>query len=211
MDEEKEYYSLVKRVFDILAPYYDILVSPLSRLRDRVVDFADVQNGSIILDVATGTGSQAFAFAKRGYHVIGIDLTEAMLKVADRKNKYGNVDFLAADATNLPFRNHSVDVSCVSFALHDMPLTIREKVLKEMVRITKPPGKIVIVDYALPRNKIGRFVIYNLVKLYEGKYYIEFIQSDLEGLLKRSGIEIIEALPGLLGAGRIIKCKCQIS
>lgn len=37
---------------------------------------------------------------------------------------------------------------------------------------------IVIVDYALPENKIGRFLIYHFVKLYEGKYYIEFIKSE---------------------------------
>jgi ubiquinone/menaquinone biosynthesis C-methylase UbiE len=73
-----------------------------------------------------------------------------------------------------------------------------------MVRVTKPKGTIVIVDYALPKNKISRFLIYNIVKLYE-PYYSEFIKSDLEALLKKSGIEIKEELPVMLGAGRILK------
>jgi len=205
IDEEREYYSLVKKVFDILAPFYDIVAAPLSRLRGRVVDFTGAEKGSKILDVATGTGKQAFAFAEKGYDVTGIDLSEAMLKVANKKNRYKNVNFQVADATNLPFEDHSFDVASVSFALHDMPLTIREKVLKEMVRVTKPEGMIVIVDYALPRNRIGRFLIYHFVRLYEREYYLRFIKSDLEALLRKSCIEIKEELRVLLGAGRVLK------
>jgi demethylmenaquinone methyltransferase/2-methoxy-6-polyprenyl-1,4-benzoquinol methylase len=205
MDEEKEYYSLIKKVFDILAPFYDIVTMPFSRIRDKVVNFTDATNGSKILDIATGTGKQAFAFAKRGYDVIGIDLSEAMLKIAHKKNKYGNVKFEVADATDLRFEDSSFDISCVSFGLHDMPLFIRDKVLKEMARVTKRKGMIVIVDYALPENRIRRSLIYHFVKLYEGKYYSKFITSDLEALLRKSGIEIREEFPVLFGAAKILK------
>lgn len=205
MDEEKEYYSLIKKWFAIWAPFYDIIAMPISKIRDKVVSFANARYGSKILDIATGTGKQAFAFAKKGYDVIGVDLSEAMLKVAIKKNKYKNAKFEIADATNLRFEDNSFDVSCISAALHDMPLSIREKVLKEMVRVTKPTGKIIIIDYALPKNKIGRFLIYRLIKLYESKYYSEFITSDLEALFRKSGIEIEEKLSVLLGGGSILK------
>jgi demethylmenaquinone methyltransferase/2-methoxy-6-polyprenyl-1,4-benzoquinol methylase len=188
-----------------LAPFYDFVTLPFSRVRDKVVNFTAERNGSKILDVATGTGKQAFAFAKKGYEVIGIDLSEAMLKVADKKNKYGNVKFEVADATDLPFEDNRFDVSCVSFGLHDMPLIIREKALREMVRVTKPKGMIVIVDYGLPENTFGKFLIYHFVNLYEGKYYSAFIKSDLEAFLEKTGIEIKEELPVLLGAGKILK------
>ena len=62
IDEEKEYYSLVKKVFDILAPFYDIVTMPFLRIRDQVVNFTNARNGSRILDIATGTGKQAFPF-----------------------------------------------------------------------------------------------------------------------------------------------------
>lgn len=205
IDEEKEYYSLTRKVFRILAPFYDLFVIPISRVRDRVVDLARARKGSKILDVATGTGKQAFAFAKKGYEVIGVDLSEDMLNVANKKNKYGNVKFGIADATNLPFKDNYFDVSCVSFALHDMPLSIREKVLTEIVRVTSPKGMIALVDYALPKNKIGRFLIYHLVRLYEGKYYVQFIESDFKALLKKAKIEIKEEVPVLIGGGRILK------
>ena len=51
-----------------------------------MVKFTKAQRGSKILDVATGTGKQAFAFAKKGYEVIGIDISEAMLNVAKKSN-----------------------------------------------------------------------------------------------------------------------------
>ena len=204
-NEEKEYYSFTKRVWDIFAPYYNIVVIPISMVRNKVIDFTNAKKGSKILDVATGTGKQAFAFAKQGYKVTGIDLSEAMLKIANKKNKYGNLKFKIADATNLSFKNNSFDVSCISFALHDMPLTIIEKVLKEMVRVTKPNGMMVIVDYALPKNKIGRFLIYHFVKLYEKYYYPEFIKSDLKALLRKNGIQIKKEIQILFGAGRILK------
>jgi len=205
MDEEEEYYSLVKNVFKILAPFYDIMTAPLSRIRDKVVDFTGARNGAKILDVGTGTGKQAFAFAKRGYDVTGIDLSEAMLKVAVKKNKYGNAKFIVADASHLPFKDSSFDVSSVSFALHDMILPIREKALKEMVRVTRRDGIIVVIDYGLPENRASKFLIYHIIKLYEGKYYIEFIKSDFEALLGESGIELTEKLPVLFGAGRVLK------
>lgn len=209
-DDEEKYYTLTKKVFGILAPFYDAMTmfvsfGMMSALRDKVVAFTNAGNGSKILDVATGTGKQAFAFAKKGYDVIGIDISEAMLEVANRKNKYKNAKFKVADATNLPFEDSRFDVSCVSFALHDMPAGIREKVLKEMVRVTKPDGMIIIVDYALPKNMIGRFLIYHFVKLWERYFYPEFIKSDLEALLVKCGIGVQEELPVLLGAGRIIK------
>lgn len=205
MDEKEEYYSLVKKVFKILAPFYNTVTVPISKIRDKVVDYTNAKNGLRILDVGTGTGKQAFAFAKRGYDVTGIDLSEDMLKVAAKKNKYENVKFIDADAANLPFKDSSFDVSSVSFALHDMLLSIREKAVKEMARVTKQEGMVVIIDYALPENSIRRFLIYHFIKLYEGKYYIEFIKSEFEALLRKSGIEIIEKFPILAGAGRILK------
>ena len=205
MDEEKEYYSLTKKVFDILAPFYDTIAGPLSRLRETVVDFTGAEKGSQILDVATGTGKQAFAYAKRGYDVVGIDLSEGMVKVANRKNRYKNAKFQVADATSLPFDENSFNVVSASFALHTMPPTIRRKVMKEMARVTKRAGTMVIVDFALPLNKPGKCLVYNMVRVPMGKHFVEFTHSDLEGLLKESGIETREERRAILGGVRILR------
>ena len=203
---EEEYYSYIKKFFDRWALIYDIhpVVILLSGVMDKVVDFTNARDGSRILDVAIGTGKQAFGFAKKGYDVIGIDLSKDMLKIANKKNRYKNLKFKVTDATCIPFENGHFNVSCISFALHDMPLSIRKKVLEEMVRITKTKGIIVILDYALPKNKITRFLTYPFIKSYETKYFPEFIKSDLGELLENDGIEIEKKLSIFLGCAKIL-------
>ncbi|MBI4187776.1 MAG: methyltransferase domain-containing protein, partial [Chloroflexi bacterium] len=203
MTEEKDY--IQKKFWTFFAPFYDIVVAPISKVRDTVVGFADAPAGARILDIATGTGKQAFAFARKGYNVTGVDLSEGMLRIATRKNKYENAKFKLADATNLPFEVNTFDVACVSFALHEMPLTVREKTLQEMVRVTRPEGTIVIVDYDLPKNRIGRFLTYHFVKLFEGEHYVKFMKDDLKATIKQARIAINGELSILLGGGRIIR------
>lgn len=204
MMEEEAFYLWLKKSARILSIFYDFIIVLISAVRDKVVNFTKAKSSSKILDVGTGTGKQAFAFAKRGHEVIGIDFSEDMLKVANKKNKYINVKFALADATTLPFDDDSFDVSCASFTLHDMLSTIRERAIKELARVTKPTGIVVIVDYALPKKRINKFLIYHFVKLWE-KYYPEFIKTNLEVLLNKYNIKIKEELPILRGAGRILK------
>ena len=66
-DIEQEYYLLVKKVFDILAPFYDPLTKPFLGVRNKVVRLTDAKNGSKILDVATGTGQQANGICKKRF------------------------------------------------------------------------------------------------------------------------------------------------
>ncbi len=205
MDEEREYYLFVKKVFDKLAPFYNIFNFPYSRLRKTVVDFTAAEKGSRILDVATGTGKQAFAFAERGYEVTGVDFSEGMLGVAKRKNRYTNAKFQVADAASLPFDDNGFDVVSICFALHTMPPAIRKKVLSEMVRVTRQKGTIVICDFALPLTKKGKYLVYEPMKAPMGKYFVEFTHSDLEGLLKASDIELTGERRAVFTAVRILK------
>ena len=203
--EEKEYYSLVSQAFNVLAPYYDLVAAPLAGVREKVVHMTQARRDSHVLDVATGTGTQALAFARKGCQVVGVDLSEAMLAVARRKNVNGSVTFEYADATRLRFQDNSFDIACISFALHDMPRAVQVRVLREMARVTRPRGVIVIVDYALPKNRLGAWLVYQLVGLYEADYYRAFIHSELNTLLAEAGIKVAADVPVLLGAGRILK------
>ena len=204
MGEVERYYMLTERAFNVLAPVYNLMTLPLVRVRDQVVDIVNKAAGSTVLDVATGTGQQAFSFAKHGYSVIGLDINESMLEIARKHNKESLVNFQIGDATHLEFEDNTFDVACISFALHDMPLLMRQKVLQEMGRVTKPDGVIVVVEYGLPNNKIGRALIYRLITLYESEYYKQFITTDLETLLRKTGIKITARHSALLGGVRIL-------
>jgi len=203
VDEVQEYYALTRKAFDLLAPIYHWMTLPLRRVRPLVVEFSQVQPGAKVLDVATGTGEQAFAFARSSCDVIGVDLTDSMLQRARQRNREGKVKFEVGDATHLRFATKSFDITCISFALHDMPPFIRQKVISEMIRVTKLDGRLIVVDYDLPQNKLGRILVRWFVSLYEGKYYDQFIVSDMGSLLESNGIEVTDQLPILAGAGRI--------
>ncbi len=75
----------------------------------------------------------------------------------------------------------------------------------EMVRVTKIGGLVLVVDYDLPENKLGRSLVRGFVSLYEGEYYDRFIISDLRSLLESCGLELKDELRVLAGAGRIWK------
>lgn len=187
-EEERHYYALMDKAWRVLAPFYDAIVFPLKSLRRDVAAQAGVGPASYVLDVATGTGAQAIAFAKTGAEVVGIDLSDAMLRIARRKARGLRATFRVGDARDLPFEDATFDVSCVSFGLHEMPVSVREDALREIARVTKRGGKIVIVDYGLPDHPIASALVYHFVKLYERDSYAEFVRSDLEAALGRAGL-----------------------
>jgi demethylmenaquinone methyltransferase/2-methoxy-6-polyprenyl-1,4-benzoquinol methylase len=202
-DEEASYYSLNKRVYAIFARFYDAVAFPLRRLRHQVASMVPLRPGSRVLDVATGTGGQAFAFADKALEVVGIDLSGAMLRIARGKNRFPNVTFLEADATALPFEDASFDATCVSFALHEMPSSIRERVIREMARVTRPSGTFIVVDYALPPGRVASALAFHIVKLYEPDHYSTFVKSDLPALLESAGIDVLDQRPLLLGLAKV--------
>jgi ubiquinone/menaquinone biosynthesis C-methylase UbiE len=114
-----------------------------------------------------------------------------MLQIARRERRAENLTYRQADATALPFSDASFDVACISFALHEMPRSIRERALAEMVRVAVPEGTLVIVDYAPPRDAVER-AIGRFVKLYEGQRYVEFVRTDLGAFLRGAGVDIRE-------------------
>ena len=204
-DDVQAYYSLNRRVYPALAPFYDLVTFPIRRLRREVASMAGVGPSSRVLDVATGTGAQALAFAESAREVVGIDISGPMLRIARRKNRRPSVTFLQADATKLPFEDGSFDVACISFALHEMPGSVRERAVREMMRVLRPGGTFVAVDYALPQNPVAASAVYRLVKLYERDLYADFIRSDLPALLRGAGVRVEEDRQVLRGTVRIVK------
>jgi ubiquinone/menaquinone biosynthesis C-methylase UbiE len=204
-DDERAYYALSRRVYGSwFASIYDAITWPVRRLRSRVARLAEIRVGTRAIDVATGTGAQARAFADAGASVVAIDLSPRMLSIARRKHRDLDIELVEADATDLPVPEASFDVACVSFALHEMPRDVRARVVGEMVRVTRPGGTIVVVDYALPRNRAWRWLVYHVVKLYERDHYADFVHADLAPLLARFGISIRGEHRALLGAARVV-------
>ncbi len=190
-------------MYAIFAPFYDLVTFPIGKLRRELAVVAGVDARSRVLDVATGTGAQARAFAEKAGEVIGVDLSEAMLRVARWKKRLPNLSFRQADATELPFGDASFDVSASRSPSTRCRGASANRTIKEMAKVTKPGGTVLAVDYGPPRDAFEN-VIARVVKLYERDHYEDFIRSDLCALLERTGIEVREERRSLLGAVRIV-------
>jgi demethylmenaquinone methyltransferase/2-methoxy-6-polyprenyl-1,4-benzoquinol methylase len=202
--EERRYYAVNRAEWAWFARYYDAITRPMRRLRREVVEAVAAPPNARVLDVATGTGEQAVAFAPVAAEVIGLDMSEAMLAIARRKPRPPNVDFVLGDAAQLPFPAARFDVACISFALHEMPPSIRERVIREMARVTRHGGTLAAVDYALPAGPIARAVIPRLIGLYERPYYAAFVRSNLAALLEGVGVAVRTDRRALWGNARIL-------
>jgi demethylmenaquinone methyltransferase/2-methoxy-6-polyprenyl-1,4-benzoquinol methylase len=145
-------------VFDRIAPYYDTLNGLLSvgmdrRWRKETVLSLGLHPGEHVLDVATGTGALATAIARMSsgtVSVTGCDTNERMLAVARRRAKHAHahVEYIACDATNLPFPKNSFQAATIGFAIDDMD--DRAACVREVWRVLCPGGLVAILELSQP-------------------------------------------------------------
>ena len=148
--------SLVRGVFDSVAPKYDVMNDLMSMGLHRAwkaytVMVADVREGFQVLDIAGGTGDLALAFSKKvgkTGRVVHTDINEAMLRTGrDRLLNAGvALPTMVCDAEKLPFPDNHFDVVSVAFGLRNM--THKDIALAEMNRVLKPGGKLLVLEFS---------------------------------------------------------------
>lgn len=148
----------VATMFDAIAPRYDFLNRILSMgidqgWRRRVIRMLMEGKPERVLDVATGTGDLAIASANAGaQEVIGVDIAEEMLAVGRRKlpakKLTDKVTLQYGDAENLPFEDDSFDGATVAFGVRNFENL--DAGLKEMERVLKPGGKLIVLEFSQP-------------------------------------------------------------
>lgn len=117
------------------------------RLRLRFATFAGVQPGDRVLDVATGPGYNAFAFARRAAAVVGVDAAPQLLGLARRqaaRRGLTHISFSEGQATALPFPDESFHIVTSAGALHHFPSP--SQAISEMARVCAPGGRLAIED-----------------------------------------------------------------
>lgn len=144
--------QFVHNMFDNLAQDYDKMNNIISLgshkiIKKIAVDRIKIQKNSKILDICTGTGDIAIYLAKKypESKVIGIDFSEKMLEIASEKARdINNIEFLLADALNMPFNDEEFYACFVSFGLRN--LKDLKKGLLEIRRVTRCGGYVSSVD-----------------------------------------------------------------
>ncbi len=173
------------------ARLYDYEKYLLFPIRRKAAKFFRLKQPAKVIDVATGTGAQAYELAQLGLDVTGVDLSPEMLEQAKKKlHKSLKLRFLHADGTKLPFRDNEFDGASISLGLHDMPYEIGLAVLSEIKRVVKRNGSILVVDYMEPKKHVVAWLFHPLIKLYETPNYDLFIKKGLERYLHQVDLKI---------------------
>ncbi|NKX53477.1 demethylmenaquinone methyltransferase [Arthrobacter mobilis] len=149
----------VAAMFDHVAPKYDLVNDVLSmgqtrRWRRVVVEAVDARPGQKVLDLAAGTGTSSEPYADAGVHVVACDFSLGMLRVGKRRRP--DIDFVAGDATALPFADNSFDAVTISFGLRNVQDP--QQALAEMLRVAKPGGRLVVAEFSTPVLPVWRTV-----------------------------------------------------
>lgn len=150
----------IRTMFSGIAPWYDFLNHFLSlnidrHWRDRMTKLVPPQGNDPILDVCTGTGDLAIAYhhaAGGKIKVMGSDFCLPMLEGASKKNSRKGLDifFLEADTLNLPFPKNRFQLTTVAFGIRNVSDT--DAGISEMIRVTKPGGRVAILEFSRPRG-----------------------------------------------------------
>lgn len=151
----------VEQMFDTISGEYDQLNRVISfgadlRWRKKVVRAIAVQGGNRLLDIATGTGDLAIAFAKKtkATEIVGLDLSQGMLNQAIAKVQglpfASRLSFVKGDSEALPFEDNYFDGITVSFGVRNFEHL--ENGLAEIYRVLKPGGLLVILETSVPEK-----------------------------------------------------------
>ena len=145
----------VRSLFDTIAPRYDLVNRIMSfgldvRWRKASMKKLDAPAGSVIIDLACGTGDFCREIEKHGMVAVGLDLSMGMLVAARTESPLMHADILA-----MPLADASVDGATCGFALRN--LIELEGFFEEVARVVRPGGRIAFVDASPPENPVLRF------------------------------------------------------
>ncbi len=193
---------------------YRLLFDPLLRAtRETVPAFAGLQAGQRVLDVCCGTGAQAYVYARHGLIATGLDLSPDMLRQAVYYQRQASFTTILGDAAHLPFTDGSFDAASISLALHDKEAALQQDILREMRRVVRRGGQLILLDYArpLPRSLVGTLIC--LMEWVAGSAN----RHSFQGYLWAGGLPALLTQAGLrpagerqAGAGTLLLVRCAV-
>lgn len=216
-------------MFDGIAERYDLLNRIISlgidqRWRRRTVDSLNLKDGAHVLDLATGTADLAVLIARRvpGTRVTGVDPSKNMLAVGQEKlaaqSLTDRVQLALGEAESLPFEADTFDAVTIAFGVRNV--ADRARGLAEMARVTKPGGRVAILELSEPRSGIvgplARFHVHTVVpwvgSLLSGKKEYRYLQQSIAAFppaeefarqMEAAGLRTISVTPLTFGVAHL--------
>jgi ubiquinone/menaquinone biosynthesis C-methylase UbiE len=169
-----------RRFFNLVAPAFHVIDRRLLPEYRQALETLSLDPGLSVLDLATGTGTLAAAFAERGHPVAGIDFAARLLRRARRR--LPGADLRLMDLADLPqLPNDAYDVVALAYVLHGMPPQMRRFALCQARRLAR--RHVLIFDYSGP----GRWYV-RLIEWIEGPHYPSFVDRPMADLAAEAGL-----------------------
>jgi demethylmenaquinone methyltransferase/2-methoxy-6-polyprenyl-1,4-benzoquinol methylase len=151
------------------------------RWKSRLLQLAAPQPGERGLDVCCGTGDIALALGRHGVETVGLDFSQPMLGVAEKRRRreeakaarsptrdnrksFKPPQFLQGDAQQIPFPEQSFHIVTVGYGLRN--LADWRVGVKEMARVAKPGGRLLVLDFGKPENPLWRSIYFGYLRLF---------------------------------------------
>ncbi len=186
------FYKLIASVYDFL----DVIYFRNYNNSPRKAVIEAISDNDKILDLCTGTATNAMGISKAipTTDIVGVDLSENMLKVAREKVEKAdikNIKLYNMDATKLSFKSENFDKILLSLILHEMDEELRSSIISEAKRVLKKDGKIIITEWERS-NKLLQRLLFMPIHLLEPKPYRAFVKEDLYSYFEKYGLKIEE-------------------
>lgn len=212
------------QMFDRIASRYDLMNRIISLgidqgWRRKTVRALSLSADSQVLDLATGTGDLAILVAETHptVEVVGVDPSVGMLEVGRKKvhdrDLTGRIRMVEGKAEDLHFKDDQFDGVCMAFGIRNAE--DRGRALREMARVTRPQGRVAILELSEPRGILGplaRFHVHQVVPrlgaLLSGEQEYRYLErsiaafppaDEFAALMRESGLSVLEVLPLTFG------------
>ena len=187
----KLFYKAISGFYDLIDVIYfrDYENSP------RKVIFEAVDDTNRVLDLCTGTATNALKIAKAKplTKVVGIDLSEDMLKVAMakvRKERVSNIRLYCMDARKMGFKDKYFDKILLSLVLHEIDEDLAGQILYEAKRVLKDDGEIIVTEWERSNN-FFRKIAFLPIELLEPKTFKRFVNKNLYSYFKSHSMDVV--------------------
>ena len=207
------YDTIACRYYDLMIKWCFLPFGGETKVRRAILNAASPEKGERILDMCCGTGSATFATAERvgeQSRVIGIDLSSGQIRVAKKRNRFQNVEFMTADATKTPFCDGEFDRIIIPHAIHEMTRPLRLTVFAEAGRVLKPGGVLAVLEMDNPptllwRVLIGFFWFYWLPFNFETPTRRDMLRHGVAEEVSKAGFGKVKKTSLFHGAFQVVK------
>lgn len=188
------FYKVMSGFYDLL----DIIYFRKYNTSPRKVVNEAIRDNNKILDLCTGTGTNAVNIAKKNASVkiAGVDLSKDMLIIAKskiRKEKLLNIKLFQMDATDMEFKDECFDKILLLLVLHEIDEGLAASMIKEAIRVLKPDGEIIVTEWERSKKFLQK-VIFFPIEVLEPKPYKSFVVKNLYSYFEEFGLVVVEEI-----------------